>query len=119
MYVTSPYIQQIFVHGDSLQNFIVSIIVAEVGALKKWCRANDVACEDVEAMLKDKKVIAEVTENLKQLAVDNKFNSLEKIRKMTLISKPFSDEDGLLTPTMKIKRSPAVKFFAKEIEAMY
>lgn len=40
VYIQSPYLQQIYVHGDSLQSHLVAIAVAETSEVKKWARAN-------------------------------------------------------------------------------
>ena len=54
-----------------------------------------------------------------ELAKVNKFSGLEKIKKVFLSDEPFTVENDLLTPTMKIKRAVARKHFAKEIKEMY
>ena len=36
VYVKSPYLAQIFVHGDSLKTFIVSIITLDEAICKQW-----------------------------------------------------------------------------------
>ena len=51
--------------------------------------------------------------------VNQKLNHWEKICKWTLIGDPLSVESGLLTPTLKIRRTVAEARYAKEIEAMY
>ena len=40
-------------------------------------------------------------------------------RNVVISQEPWSVENGLLTPTLKIKRGPLCKKFAQEIEAMY
>jgi long-chain acyl-CoA synthetase len=45
--------------------------------------------------------------------------SLEKIKKVILTSTPFTVENDLITPTFKIKRAAAKKFFAPQIEKLY
>jgi len=47
-----------------------------------------------------------------ELAKVNKFNGLEKIKKVYLTAEPFSMDNDLLTPTMKIKRNIARKLYA-------
>ena len=47
------------------------------------------------------------------------FARFEQIKRFTLVTKPFTMEDGLLTNTLKIKRKEINKFFATEIEEMY
>ncbi len=60
-----------------------------------------------------------VLADLLRLAVDNKFTGLEKIKKVHMTLDPFTIESDVLTPTMKLKRNVAKKFFNKEIDAMY
>ena len=35
VYIQSPYVGQIFVHGDSLQSWLVAVVVPELGPCKK------------------------------------------------------------------------------------
>lgn len=51
--------------------------------------------------------------------VNKKLNHWEQIRKWTLIGDELSIESGILTPTLKIRRSVAEKIYADQIEAMY
>ena len=43
----------------------------------------------------------------------------ESIRAFTLIEGEFTEENGLLTPSLKVKRRAAQEAYAKEIEALY
>ena len=43
----------------------------------------------------------------------------ESIRSFTLIEGEFTEENGLLTPSLKVKRQAAQQAYAKEIEALY
>jgi long-chain acyl-CoA synthetase len=43
----------------------------------------------------------------------------EQVQKFTLLTQGFTIESGMLTPTLKVRRSVVAKTFAKEIEAMY
>jgi len=52
--------------------------------------------------------------DLNRLAVENKFSGLEKLKQIHLILDPFTIENDILTPTMKIKRNIAKKIFEKE-----
>jgi long-chain acyl-CoA synthetase len=58
-------------------------------------------------------------DDFNKLAVANKFSGLEKIKQVHLLTDPFTIEDGLLTPTMKIKRNEATKRFAEDIKRLY
>ena len=60
-----------------------------------------------------------VYNDLMRLANENKLNSLEKPKQMTLLIDPFTIESELLTPTFKLKRNIAKKHFKDEIDQMY
>jgi long-chain acyl-CoA synthetase len=43
----------------------------------------------------------------------------ESIRAFTLVEGEFTEENGLLTPSLKVKRHAALTAYAKEIEELY
>mgnify|MGYP002759165424 FL=1 len=45
--------------------------------------------------------------------------TLEQMRALKLRVEPFSPENGLMTPTLKIKRQEAAKIFKEELDALY
>ncbi|MBK8568536.1 MAG: long-chain fatty acid--CoA ligase [Nitrosomonadales bacterium] len=47
------------------------------------------------------------------------FPGYAKINRVLLLTEPWSVDNGLLTPTLKVKRGSVVKHFAKEIEQLY
>lgn len=60
-----------------------------------------------------------IYQDLLNLASENKLNSLEKPKQITLLSEPFTVENDLLTPTLKLKRNVAKIRFESEIKKMY
>jgi len=110
VYVQSRFIQQIFVYGDSLQNFLVAIGVAEPEYLKEWGKQRGIVDITLE-MNSNADLKKEILADLERLAKENKFSSLEKIKKIHLILDPFTPENEILTPTLKIKRNIAKKTF--------
>ena len=51
--------------------------------------------------------------------LNQKLNSVEKIRKFMLINKELSYENGFMTQTLKIKKDKVFKFYEKEIRKLY
>ena len=43
----------------------------------------------------------------------------ESVRKFTVINEDFTEENGLLTPSMKVKRTEVIRRFAREVAALY
>jgi long-chain acyl-CoA synthetase len=57
--------------------------------------------------------------DLDHIAERKKLQGFEKIKGIILATDPFTVENDLLTPTLKLKRSEAVKAFRKEIDSLY
>lgn len=62
-------------------------------------------------VLKNPKLLKDIMADLNRLAVEYKFSGLEKIKQNHLLLDPFTIENDILTPTMKIKRNIAKKIF--------
>ena len=67
--------------------------------------------------LKNKKLISTLLKTIAKALHD--FPGYAKVRRVSLSLQPWTIEDGLVTPTLKIKRALVVKKFEKEIEEMY
>lgn len=52
-------------------------------------------------------------------AVNAGLSPYERIKKWTWLPGPLTTEDGLLTPTMKLRRRSIAQRYAAEIEALY
>ncbi len=69
------------------------------------------------ASLSDGKVLQAVGRRVR--AALNDFPGYAKIRQFSLSLEPWSVEDGLITPTLKVKRPKVLEHFAAEVEGMY
>ena len=91
--------------------------------VKKWVSeqeefkgGQDLSEEDICKMPEVSKLILD---SMNELATANKFNGLERIKKVYLHPEPFSEKNDLLTPSQKVKRNVCVKVFRKQIDFMY
>ena len=57
--------------------------------------------------------------SMNELATSNKFNGLERVKKVYLHPEPFSEANDMLTPSHKLKRNVSVQRFRAEIDALY
>ncbi|TKY88108.1 hypothetical protein EX895_002818 [Sporisorium graminicola] len=124
-YGQNPLAAQLLVHGDSLRDYLIGISVPEpttFAPLVSKILGKQVSAEDTAALseaCKDEKVIAAYLDQYTKIARKNKLKGYEYIKGLFLTMEPFSVENGLLTPTFKVKRHEAVKHFADQIEAVY
>lgn len=115
--VQSPWLAQVWLHGDSLNNHCILIAVIDEIKFKSWAEANNKPLE--QSSLDDQGLRDEVYANIVSLCKSNKLNSLETPKQFQLLKDPFTIESDLLTPTMKLKRNIARKMFADTIQKLY
>ena len=95
MVTNATEIDQCMVYGDK-KNYLVALIVPN------------------KEFLNDKETINKTIE-----IINKKLTLVEKIKKIQLIDENFSIENGLLTPTMKVKRKKVTEKYKKELENLY
>ena len=87
--------------------------------VRKWASENDVNCDDLAAVYLDKRYHKAVLDSFAELGKANKFSGLEKIKAIYVSEEPFTIENEILTPTMKIKRNIAKNKYIDHLNAMY
>lgn len=119
--IKSKYVAQIFIHGESIQSYVVAIVIPKKDAVISFLQSKGITAteQDVEKYYEDPDLVKEILKDLETLGRSNDFKGFEVIKKLTLIDEPFSLENGLLTPTMKLKRHEAKQKYAEEIKKMY
>jgi long-chain acyl-CoA synthetase len=111
----SPAIANVMVYGDN-QLFNIALIVPEMSALKAWASENGVSGSD-EELCNDPKVQAHMLEEVKKAG--ESFKGFEEIKKIVLAHEDFTVENGLLTPSLKLKRRVAMQKYGEKIAALY
>jgi len=111
-----PLVSQCIVVGDQMP-FIGALITLDAEMFPAWARNNKLASLTLEDARTNEGVHAELTR-----AVDNANKAVSKpesIRKFTVLAGDFTEENGYLTPSLKVKRNVVMKDYAAEVEALY
>jgi len=112
----SPYVLNVMVHGDN-KPYNVALVVANVAAVKEWGRDNGVSDADPETLLANPKVRALFKKELEHHG--EKFKGFEGVKDFALIAEDFTTENGLLTPSLKVKRRKVFERYESLIESLY
>ncbi|KAM4708500.1 long-chain-fatty-acid--CoA ligase 1 isoform 1-T3 [Discoglossus pictus] len=118
IYMRSEPVVQAFVHGESLQAFLVAIVVPDPDNVHNWAKKKKFD-GSYEELCINKDFKAAILEDLLRLGKEAGLKTFEQVKDITLFPEMFSIENGLLTPTMKAKRPELRKFFKTQIEEMY
>jgi len=120
-----PYLATAYVHGDSSQNNLVAVFGIEpelFAALASKVLGKSVDFKDsrsLEVIAADPEVRKAVIKDMAKAGKVAKFNSWEHVKAIRLFLEPFTIENELLTPTMKLKRPQAAKKHRADIDEMY
>jgi long-chain acyl-CoA synthetase len=116
-FAASPLVEQCMVVGDD-QKFVSALIVPNVDGVRRWAHNNDVDVpEDDAALCRDDSVNERIQQAVDE--VNENAERYERIKRFRLVPEEFSEENDMLTPTMKKKRRNILDRFADRIGEMY
>ncbi|KAJ2656624.1 medium-chain fatty acid-CoA ligase faa2 [Coemansia sp. RSA 1200] len=125
IYTNNALIDQAYIHGDSLQSQLVAIIVpneeflrsslAEVPQLAHWASV-DSSFKDI---CQSEDVTSHVLDVIDKWGRTNSLKGFEIPKRIYLESNPFSVENNILTPTLKVKRPVAKDVYSETVNRLY
>ncbi len=110
-----PEISQAMVYGDR-RPYLVALIVPDEEVMGRWAEAHDRPA-DLAALAGDPafhRAIAPAVER-----VNRGLSAIERVRRFMLAREAFGMENGLLTPTLKIRRHKIKEIYGAALEALY
>lgn len=118
IYGRSPFILQTFVYGDSLKAQLVAIVIPDPEYLIPWASKRELS-EDINQLCNSPIVQSVVMKSMQEEARSAGLKGFEQVAAIRLFPNPLSVENGLLTPTFKVKRNQAKAAFDHLINDMY
>jgi long-chain acyl-CoA synthetase len=115
-YLKSPKIEGVFLLGDK-QEFITAFIIPAKEALQETFNLDEAFFENPEPFIDNKEIKDWINQDVRKLS--NELAKFERIKNFKIKRKPFSMEEGEITPTMKAKRKVIEKKYADAINELY
>ncbi|TCD48355.1 long-chain fatty acid--CoA ligase [Chlorobium sp. N1] len=112
----SPFVDQVMVVGEK-RPFLIALIVPDFSKLQEFAASEGIA-SGTDAELTMHKDVVQIYEKLMR-SISRKLATHEKVRRFLLVKEPFTIENGLMTPTLKVKRKTILERYEKEIDAIY
>ncbi len=110
-----PLIDQVLIIGEGRPS-LVALVVLNPELWPDFARGCAVDPEAHDA-LRDRYVERQVLHRIGRSLTE--FPGYAQVRRVALLREPWTIENGLLTPTQKLKRLPIMREYAKRIDALY
>jgi len=113
-----PLLSQVWLYGDSLQDYCLAFVVPDEMALPKWAAAVGLQ-GDFASLCREQRLADAIAGQFEELGKAAGLMSFELPKRVRLLERPFSIELDQITPTLKVKREFLKKYFQREIEEEY
>ena len=111
-----PLVSQCVVVGDQ-RPFIAALVTLDAEMLPGWLRSHGLPPMDVATAGRAPEVLEALDRAVER--ANEVVSRAESIRKIRVLTTDFTEENGYLTPSLKVKRALVLKDFAAEIEDIY
>ncbi|MDR1825819.1 MAG: AMP-dependent synthetase/ligase [Bifidobacteriaceae bacterium] len=111
-----PLVSQVVVVGDG-QPFIGALVTLDHEMLPGWLTNHGKQPMSVDAARDDPDVIASLVKAVQR--TNQAVSRAESIRKFVILPGDFTESNGYLTPSLKVKRSLVLKDFADTVQKLY
>jgi long-chain acyl-CoA synthetase len=112
----SPYVSQVMLYGDR-RKYLVALVVPMRKAVEQYAADVGIAFETYESLLKDERIHSRIAAEIEEATTD--CAPYEKVKAFRMIPEEFTQESGLLTPLLKLRRKQVAERYWNTIESLY
>lgn len=115
-FTESGFFENVVVLGEN-EKYAAAIIVPDFSFLKDWCAKHEIPYTTNEEMIGVKEVKNRLTAEVQK--INSNFGDTEKVKRFKFIADEWSTANGILTPTLKVKRAVILQKYGDMISRMY
>ena len=116
LFKESQFIEQLIVLGEN-ERFTSAIIIPDFEFLHNWCSIHHVSFHDNDDLIKKEKVIARYQRELDKY--NPELDQVAQIKVFRIVSDDWTSDNGLLSPTQKLKRKVVKEKYSELITGIY
>ena len=111
-----PLVNQCIVVGND-RPYVAALVTLDQEAVEHWLTMRGKPQMPPSQLVRDTDLETEVRRAV--VAANTLVSQAESIRTFRILAQPFTEEHGLLTPSLKLKRKAIENAYANEVEALY
>jgi long-chain acyl-CoA synthetase len=109
----SPFIANVMIYGANKPHN-VALVVPEAEAVRGWARKQGVPLEDVARSEQVRQLLRDEIE-----ACSKAIKGYERVQNFIIALEDFTTDNGMLTPTLKLKRRAVLERYGRELDSLY
>ncbi|HET7825485.1 MAG TPA: long-chain fatty acid--CoA ligase [Anaeromyxobacter sp.] len=112
----SPWVGQALIHGDR-RNYVSALVTLDAEAIARWAAANGLAGRALPDLARAPEVKALVQRDFDRLNAT--LPRFATVKRFTILPREFSEAEGEVTASQKLRRKVIEQRFKAELDAMY
>jgi long-chain acyl-CoA synthetase len=109
----SPFIANVMIYGANKPHN-VALVVPDAEAVRGWATKQGVALEDIARNERVRQLLRNEIE-----ACSKEIKGYERVQNFIIALEDFTTDNGMLTPTLKLKRRVVLARYGNELDALY
>ncbi len=114
--LASRLISQVILIGDG-RDYCTALVVPEREAAEAFASERGLTFPTWEALAMSSDLYHAIQADIQTL--QKEFSKFERARRFRVLTEPFTIENGMLTPTLKVRRKAVIERYGEVIEEMY
>lgn len=115
-FTESNFFENIVVFGEN-EKYAAALIVPDFEFIKSWCKKHEISYSNDHDMLNNQDVKTRLANEIKR--INSFFGDTEKIKRYCFIEDSWTVANGILTPTLKVKRSVVKEKYSSLINKLF
>ncbi|MER6912039.1 long-chain fatty acid--CoA ligase [Streptomyces sp. NPDC000594] len=111
-----PLVAQCLVVGDD-RPYVAALVTLDPEAVEHWLTIQGRPVPPPAELVRDPGLETEIRRAV--VAANARVSHQESIRTFRILARPFTEEQGLLTPSLKLRRKAIEATYAREVAALY
>lgn len=115
-FTESNFFENIVVFGEN-EKYAAALIIPDFDFIKNWCKKHEILYSNDHDMLNNQDVKTRLANEIKR--INSFFGDTEKIKRYCFIEDSWTVANGILTPTLKVKRSVVKEKYSSLINKLF
>ncbi|TLN09845.1 long-chain fatty acid--CoA ligase, partial [bacterium] len=112
------FIEEVMLYGDK-KKFIAALVVPDFDWLEKYAAHKGIEYKGHSDLVKNPKIVDLISRRIKAAHKENHIPKYEEVKKFILLDHRFSQSDGEVTPTLKMRRKNITDKYKDQLEKLY